>query len=663
MKKRMIQKTICAGLAAAMAVPAMLPVTVTAEPAGETSPKEEVIYVMANADGSVNDVYAVNIFGKGDNTDYGTYDSVKMLNTNDEIRVDGDKITFSTQAEKAYMQGSMSDVEIPWNISIRYTLDGKEMSPEEIAGKSGSLEIRFRIEKNPDCENDFFESYALQAAFTLDTEICSNIQAVDATQANVGSSKQLSYTILPDKGIDTVITADVKDFEMPAVSINGVKMNLDIEYDDSEITDKVTELNDGVEKIDDGAKSVSDGSDQLKEGGNSLKDGSSQLSEGTKSLDSGVKKLSTGIYTLQSGINELNAQSNTLTSGSAQVKSALAQIQSALDAVSTDTENVKKLAAASGEIKTAITSLKSGAQELQTNLGYAQYKAAMSANGLDIDTLVAGNTQAIDSLTAQINQLSQTLAQIQGVPGYEEQAAQLQAQIEQLTQVVQLLNGNNGAIAGTEQYLNTVSAGVSELTAGLDALEQSYTEFDQAIAALADTLSTMLVNVSELSKGINTLSVQYSSLDGGILAYTAGVDKIAKGYSQLTGGVSDLATGSKTLVEGSSTLDEGVAELYDGIAELCDGAEELADGTGELKSKTSGMDKEITDKIDEMIASIQGGESETVSFVSEKNTSVQSVQFVMKTDAIEIPEEEEPEEETEESRNFWQKLLHLFGMD
>ncbi|WP_298483817.1 hypothetical protein [uncultured Ruminococcus sp.] len=319
-------------------------------------------------------------------------------------------------------------------------------------------------------------------------------------------------------------------------------------------------------------------SDQLKEGGSSLKDGSSQLSEGTKSLDSGVKKLSTGIYTLQSGIDELNALSDILSSGSAQIKSALAQIQSTLDAVSIDTENVEKLAAASGEIKTAITSLKSGAQELQTNLGYAQYKAAMSAKGLDIDTLVAGNTQAIDSLTAQIDQL---------------------------------LNGNNGAIAGTEQYLNTVSAGVSELVAGLDALEQSYTEFDQAIATLADTLSTMLVNVSKLSQGVNALSAQYSSLNGGIQVYTAGVDKIAKGYPQLTGGVSDLAAGSKTLVEGSSTLDEGVAELYDGITKLCDGA-------GELKSKISGMDKEITDKIDEMIASIQGGDSETVSFVSEK---------------------------------------------
>ena len=41
--------------------------------------------------------------------------------------------------------------------------------------------------------------------------------------ANVGSNKQISYTILPGKGLDAEVTADVKDFEMDAVTINGVK--------------------------------------------------------------------------------------------------------------------------------------------------------------------------------------------------------------------------------------------------------------------------------------------------------------------------------------------------------------------------------------------------------------------------------------------------------
>ncbi|MGN0630071.1 MAG: hypothetical protein ACI4JN_01975, partial [Ruminococcus sp.] len=483
---KVLYKTISAGLAVLM----LIPCTISAA-AADSSSKEEVIYVMTGADGSVNEAYAVNIFGKGDVTDYGDYTDVKLLNTNDTVTVDGDKITFSTDSEKAYCQGTLTNAEIPWNISIRYFLDGKELTPEEIAGKSGSLEIKFKVEKNNKCKTDFYDSFALQAAFTLDTEICTDIKAEGATSANIGSSKQLSYTILPGKGIDTSITANVKNFEMPAASINGVKMNLDIEVDDSEITDKVTELSGGIEKINDGANELSDGSGKLKDGGSSLKSGSSKLSDGVQSLDSGITKLSNGIINLQSGLNALNAQSDNLTKGSSQVKSALSEIQSALNAVSADTEKLKKLTAASGEIQTGITDLKNGAKELKDNLGYAQYKAAMSANGLDIDALSSGNSQAIGNLNAQITELNAAISQIQGVPGCEEQVTLLQSQIYQLSQTVQLLQVNNGAISGTEQYLNSLSDGISQLYSGLEELENSYSQFDKSISTLADNLSTM----------------------------------------------------------------------------------------------------------------------------------------------------------------------------
>ena len=54
---------------------------------------------------------------------------------------------------------------------------------------------------------------------------------------------------------------------------------------------------------------------------------------------------------------------------------------------------------------------------------------------------------------------------------------------------------------------------------------------------------------------------------------------------------------------------------------------------------------------------------EPVSFVSEKNTNVESVQFVMQTDAIEVEETDEAAAAQEEKLSFWQKLLRLFGLD
>ena len=108
-------------------------------------------------------------------------------------------------------------------------------------------------------------------------------------------------------------------------------------------------------------------------------------------------------------------------------------------------------------------------------------------------------------------------------------------------------------------------------------------------------------------------------------------------------------------------LYDGVAELIEGIKELYDGAAELYDGTGEMREETDGMDDEISDRIDEMIESVTGGSSEVVSFVSEKNTNVESVQFVIKTEAVEIKEVKTVAPVIKEELTFWQKISRLFG--
>ena len=168
----------------------------------EPTEKEEVIYINLNANGEVKDIYAVNIFGGGEITDYGDYSSAEMLNTTDKINMSGDKVTFSSSADRVYYKGKLNNTEIPWNISLRFFIDGKEYTAREVAGKSGKLEIRFKVSKNENCKGNFYDKYALQASFTLDTEKCRNIVAPDATVANVGAKKQLSYLVLPGKGIN-----------------------------------------------------------------------------------------------------------------------------------------------------------------------------------------------------------------------------------------------------------------------------------------------------------------------------------------------------------------------------------------------------------------------------------------------------------------------------
>ncbi len=626
------------------------------------TPKEEVIYIITDANGNVNTINAVNIFGTGDVIDYGDYTAVKMLTTNDKIIQDNDKITFTSNTDKVYYQGTINEKQIPWNISIRYFLDGIEYSQAEIAGKTGALEIHFNISKNEKCNGDFYENYALQSTFLLDTNKCINIVADDATIANVGSDKQLTYTILAGRGIDTVIKADVTDFEMDAVSINGIQLNLSIDIDDEILLEKVSELMDATKKIGDGSNELNTGVSELQNGAKSLKDGASALNSGASELDNGIASLKTGIDTVQSGLNTLNKQSETLTSGSSQIKTALKTIQTNLNNVSMQADELSTLTNASNSIKKGIDDLYIGVQKLQKSLDYNQYKSLMNSNGLDIDVLKAGNEKTISELSSQITELKSSLSKIQGVTGYENTVKELKTQIANLENIVTLLKGNNASITGTETYINTVSAGVTDLSNGIKELKNQYTKFDLAISNLVKKLSDTVINMSSLSDGINTLVVKYSELDTGIIEYTNGVASLVSGYKMITDGAENLALGSKNLLSATNELSSGADELYDGVVKLYEGLAELSSGANGLNSKTSDMDVQIEEQIDCMLSAISGGNTELKSFVSDKNKNVKSVQFVIKTSAIEKATVAEDVITETVKLTFWQKLLKLFGL-
>jgi putative membrane protein len=588
--------------AAAMAV---LLLGFTVVPAfAETAPsaKEEVIYAMADASGKVTDAEAVNIFAGGDIVDYGDYFAVKPLNTNDTITQNGDQIAFSSTADKVYYQGTMKNAALPWNISIRYYLDGKEYAPQDVAGKSGALEIRFSVTKNESCGGSFYDDYALQASFTLDTERCQNIVSNGATVANVGSDKQLTYTILPGKGIDTVITADVTDFEMDAAAINGVRLNLDVDVDDTDLMDKVDELVSAIGNLDDGAWELHDGTEELY-------DATKTLNSKVGDLHSGVGDLTAGAGDLYTGLTDItaqNQQADQLYLG--YVKSQADSIYLAYVTTQADALYAQVAAQAVRE------------QLIQS--GYSEAQADAYLQTADGQTLVA---QTVSNMT-------------------EEQKAQiLNAAVAKLTdeQKEQILQGAVASLT-EEQKAEIREAYIQQMMASDDVTSQ--------INAAVATVSAAK-QVSELKGQLDSYGVFYQ----GLVAYTDAVSSAAAGAKS-------LKLNMDTLYSNTGKLKLSVDELSDAVGELYDGTGELTDGTTEFVDKTSDMDTQISDEIDSMTASLSGGDGDAESFVSEKNTNVNTVQFVIKTAAIEKAETTTDNTVESAPLTFWQKLLRLVGL-
>ena len=83
--------------------------------------KDEVIYTLLNSDGSKREVYVVNSFenAQGEIVDYGSYESVRNLTTDDAIDISGQEIRINTNSENLYYEGSLPESQLPWIIDIQ----------------------------------------------------------------------------------------------------------------------------------------------------------------------------------------------------------------------------------------------------------------------------------------------------------------------------------------------------------------------------------------------------------------------------------------------------------------------------------------------------------------------------------------------------------------
>lgn len=612
------------------------------------TPKEEVVYANLNTDGSVKEINVVNIFDldkDGQIVDYGSYESLRNMTTTDKIEYSGDKITVDAKAGKLYYEGKLSKNVMPWDFSLHYYLDGKEYPAEEIAGKSGALKITMSIRKNPDCSGTFFENYALQASVTLDTNQCENIVTEDATVANVGSKKQLTYTILPGKEADLIITADVKDFEMPAIAVNGVPLSLNIDVDDEELMSKVDELVDGIVKLDDGSLELKDGASDLKNGSSDLESGALDLRDGMSDLDGGVQELYDGILKVQDGLLELDSNSDDLTEGSAKVKEALETIQASLQSISASSDQIDELVKASNEINDGIGELVGGISTLKS--GIDQYQAGLGEDGLE--KLQQGNGSAveiidgiIDALNDVIDMLSQSSvspepdapAQTMPLPDVSEEHTEEGTQQpsekestdnsqdmvpqEENSQEDSLETSQNSEDAGASDELQTdesaqmigvesstddyyssgssvtsqeeIQAQISLLRDLIQQLETVKQLFNGNLALVKGTetfLSSAVPGVGELMSGAEKLQTNYQQFNSVIEGLGTQLKEMLLGLSKLSEGIDMLVEQYDVLDQGINSYTGGVAKILDGYGQLVDGAKQLVGGSEKLKDGTS----------------------------------------------------------------------------
>ena len=632
---------------------------VSAENKDEEISKDETVYVLVGADGSVKKIivsdWIKNVLGASSLNDMTGLSDIENVNGDESYTISGNAKVWDAQGNDIYYQGNI-EKELPVGMTVTYTLDGKKVSADEIAGKTGKVSIRFDYDnrqyemvKIDGKDEKIYVPFAMLTGMLLDNDCFRNVEvsngkiiddgdrtavvgiALPGLQENLGISKD--KIDIPDY---VEITADATDFEFGmtvTIATNEIFNNLDTSKLDSVdgLTDSIGELSEGMNKLLDGSSALYGGlctlldkSDELVSGIGQLADGAKTLKDGAASLDNGAGQLKNGATELSTGLNTLKENNDALNGGSKQVFETLlstAETQIKAGGISVPTLTIENYA---NVLDGVIASLD---ETSVYNQVLAQVTAAVEENR---PLIVQKVTAAVrEQVEAQVIAAVQEQVSVGVVSAVREQVAD---------QVISTVTGMSksdyeaAVSAGliTEETQNAVSAAIDAQMQSDDVkalIEASITEkmaSDEIRATIkantdaqmqADTVQKTISDNVELqvkqaisenmasdevqsklaaaSEGAKSIISLKTSLDS-YNSFYLGLLNYTGGVASAADGAGKLASGASDLKDGAAQLKDGASALYDGILQLKNGTPALVDGVTQLKDGAMQLNDGLT---------------------------------------------------------------------
>ena len=505
----------------------------------------------------------------------------------------------------------------PVTMKVTYKLDGKEIKPEDLAGKSGKVTIRFDYTNNQKKtvtingkKQTVAVPFTMITGMMLPTDVFSNVEVTNGKLTKVGDNIVAVGMTMPglkdtmnlkfnDKSLDLDIpeyfelTADVKDFSLDmtmSVATSNLLSDMnadDITLDDlkktvaslddaaTQLADGTVTLQDGTQQLSDAIPALTDGVDQLNTGASSLKDGiyayadgAASAYEGSVSLNDNMKTYADGIGTLYNTLKDNNLDSSV--ASAADGASELAAGAVTLDA------GIDSALAGAGQLVTGADALSGGLTKLEAGSD----QLAAGTNKLKT-YLEAGKTKATENYNTAygsfykvafaVTCMSQGINPNSATPQQQAviAAALAQAGISQtpdVTSKTQYALATGYILKNYASVKQVVAATVSAAAGG---------QLDEAtVSSKADEqIVTMTSGLSQAYQAYNNCNTTLSSLEDagyfdGMSDLNAGIKSANSGATQLKAGIDQLSTGAGQLSAGSKQLKAGLGTLSTGLNTL-----------------------------------------------------------------------------------------------
>jgi len=530
-RNRKMKRKITASLAASLAVVVGAVPVLAAESSikqlnTDNVYKEETVYVNADASGNQTSVivsnWLKNAGSEKELEDSSILKDIQNVKGDETYQASGNSLTWKTEGKDIYYQGS-TDKKLPVSVHFTYYLDGKEMNPSDLSGKSGRLRIKVAYENNTrqtveidGKKESIYTPFALLTGMILPDEIFSNVTIDNGKVISDGQRSIVLGIAMPgladslglnktDSSADLLsldipetleISADVENFSMDptfTIALSDILDFLD--------TNGISDMSELTEALDD-----------LEEATLQLVDGSEELFNGTDTLNSNYQELDSGIQTLKAGIDTAASGSNTLAEGITTYINGAAQLS---DGAVSYVNGEQQIADGARQLEPLIAGLNN------IHEGTALLYSAMDGQGsADEDLRVASGQLAAGTqlLKDNLDKMSGILDSLDSV---EQLGGQLISEAQALSstlqnQVATPLQSAAGAASQLKEQLKTLESGLSSAAAA--AAQSAAEQLNIQIEAKNTEMQTKAGQVQaeanqKLSGARNAIQSQLDALD------------------------------------------------------------------------------------------------------------------------------------------------------
>ena len=506
----------------------------------------------------------------GNLTDESILKEIKNVKGDETFTENGDQLTWNTAGEDIYYQGT-TDKELPVSVKLTYFLDGKEVKPDELKGKSGHLKIQVQYTNNEKKtvtvdgkEEEVYTPFIMMTGMILPNETFSNVTIDNGKVISDGSRNIVVGFGMPglkdsldldeettkeaeDKGVtipeNFEMEADVTDFTMSSTFTVALTDLLD-DMDMDNIID-VDSLKDSLNELEDAAL-------ELVSGSGTLADGASTLADGVSSYTAGADELNAGIQKYLGSNGELNGSVTEYVNGVGKVVKGVKDYTSGTNALANGVTSYVV-----GEQKIA-----AGAAQLsQLSKGLEQVQTAVDTLSKAAD----GKGEATDDLVIAANQLAAGTKQLQAVLGSEEVTALL-------TQVNGMVTTGNELISATESLSASLQTGIATPVANIAA---ALTGMETQLNAINTQLGTLQSDCETAVADVNAKITDYNTkVDAAQAAANTSKTQIANAISALQ-------------VQLNATTDESVRDQISTAITALQNAQTAADGLNNVQKASA----------------------------------------------------------------------------